>query len=137
MLRQRQTGFTLIEIMIAVAILSIIAAIAIPAYRGYIQESRYGAALQDMRQMQLILDDLALDNELDDVDGGTDPQGIYIADNGAIAFGDPPTDPSKRDPWGNMYIYDRDNSATNPQQYTLESYGPDGLASGDDNVSPN
>ena len=42
----------------------IIAAIAIPAYRGYIQESRYGTALQDMRQMQLILDDLASDNDL-------------------------------------------------------------------------
>jgi prepilin-type N-terminal cleavage/methylation domain-containing protein len=142
MLRQRQSGFTLIEIMIAVAILAILAAIAIPAYENYIQESRYGTALKDMRQMQLILDDLASDDDLRALDNDTTSAlGVFMGNDGSIALAassaaaGPGGEPPWLDPWGNIYIYDRDDTATNPQQYSLTSYGPDGAAGGGDDAS--
>ena len=58
-----QRGFTLIELMIVVAIIAILATIAIPAYQDYVAKAQATAGLADVRPGRTGVEDaLANDN---------------------------------------------------------------------------
>lgn len=52
-----QNGFTLIELMIVVAIISILAAIAIPQYQIYVGKTQAGRVINELGQLRLTVEE--------------------------------------------------------------------------------
>ncbi len=55
-----QKGFSLIELMIVVAVMAIVAAVAMPVYNGYIQTSREGVLVNNVVTMEVFQEDFRL-----------------------------------------------------------------------------
>ena len=67
-----QKGFTLIELMIVVAIIGILAAIAIPQYQNYVGRANVAAAVQTVSSNKTGLENYVMEN-------GFFPNGTAIA----------------------------------------------------------
>lgn len=62
MVFQKQHGFTLMELMVTVAILAVVASIAIPAYNGYITTAKMSEAHNALAELKLAEEEYYLEN---------------------------------------------------------------------------
>ena len=119
--RDADPGVTLVELMIAVALVGLLAAIAVPSYESYLRKAKIAAAKKDILEISLRLDRVFM------------AVGAYPAS--LAALGSVPLDP-----WGAPYRYlsmdgakvgqKRKDKSLHPlnSDYDLYSMGPDGAS---------
>ena len=78
----KQSGYSLIELMITVGIVAVLAAIAVPAYDGFVSTSKIGVAKQNAKTLAGFEDTYFYEN--DSYLAGTHPAG---GPNGLAALG--------------------------------------------------
>lgn len=71
-LRKKQKGFTLVEIIIVVAIISLLAAIAVPAYISFIQRAKETSVLAYLGKVKKAQETHRLENAADQYSGSFD-----------------------------------------------------------------
>jgi general secretion pathway protein G len=82
-----RAGYTLVELMLTVAITGTLAAIAIPNYRGYVERARVASCVSDIRNIATEIDGFEVD------------RGRLPTDLTEIGYD------TWKDPWGNLYAY--------------------------------
>ncbi len=84
---RQPSGFTLVELMLVVAILAVLAAIALPSYQAYIDRANVAQAISDIRSIDVAIAQYYSDNR-------TLPDDLGDVGKGSLI-----------DPWGNPYQY--------------------------------
>ena len=85
--RYKSSGLTIVELLIAIAIIGILAGIAIPLYAGYAENARVQSAMADIRSISLVIEGFRNDRS---------SLPTSLTDINYAAF---------LDPWGNPYQF--------------------------------
>ena len=116
--RHRSQGFTLIEVMIVVAIIAILAAVAVPSYRDYIRRGQQAEAFNALASFRAKMEQ-------------------YYQDNRKYGTGSTCASDSTASSWNGFTATDRFSYActitdtTAQQAYSITATGSSGAVNGD------
>jgi prepilin-type N-terminal cleavage/methylation domain-containing protein len=133
-------GYTLLELLVNVAIVGILVAIAIPAYSTFKQRAQIARAKGDLDTIRKAVEALAVDtgqwpghqtvgntntvgsNEVWDLSSGS--AGLVATDGNFPNWNGPYMRVMPRDPWGSNYFLDTDYSVGGTNKAAVGSFGP-------------
>ena len=106
-IRKNRAGFTLVEIMIVVAIIALLAAIAVPGFLRARKRSQATAILNDARVIDGAIDQYAIENNKKGTDAVTAPVLRSYLKPGTRLYTQALTPGSFSDVLGNAYTLDK------------------------------
>jgi len=131
-------GFTLLEIIVNIAIIAILTAIAIPAYTIFKDKANTGKAKSDLRAIQNAVELLAADtekwpggivvgliNKKKISDLSKKASGLITEDSKKFSnWAGPYIESIPKDPWDRDYFFEGDYKIKGTKYAVLGSYGP-------------
>ena len=130
-------GFTLLELIVNVAIIGILSAIAIPAYINFRDKAKIAQVKSDLHNIQLAMEQLAIDTnkwpgpqnvgvtanqEVWDLNSGS--AGLVATNGGFPNWNGPYMKSVPTDPWGSNYFFDPDYRISGVDYAVIGSFGP-------------
>lgn len=135
-------GFTLLELIVNIAIIGLLVAIAIPAYTTFRDRARIATVRAELHNIQLAMEQLANDTEKwpgpQNVGVTADEEvwnlnssgaGLVTTNGGFPNWKGPYIQSVPKDPWGMDYFFDPDyytsgKTGVGPQSAVIGSFGP-------------